>query len=127
MRMAYWLPIAAATFAAGSGSFVYAQTNPTGMHKAKDEAMIVSSFHVSVDDLEEMEIYSAGNEEVGDVKDVLVDGSGQPVAVSADVGGFLGMGERHVVIGLDQLTKVDDRLTVSMTKEEIEALPEFDD
>jgi hypothetical protein len=57
---------------------------------------------------------------------VLVNGSGQPIAVSADVGGFLGMGDRIVVIGIDRLTKAGDRLTFAMSKEEIEALPEFD-
>jgi PRC-barrel domain len=121
------LPVAVATFALGSGGFVYAQTDPTGMHKADDDAMIVQPFDASVDDVEEMEIYGAGGEEVGAVEEVLVDGSGKPTAVTADVGGFLGMGERHVVIGLDQLTKSGDRLTVAMTKEQIQALPEFDE
>ena len=80
----------------------------------------------TVDDVEDMTIYGAGGEEVGEVDAVLVDGSGQAVAIAADVGGFLGMGERDVVIGLDRLSRNQDRLTVTMSKEEIEALPEFD-
>ena len=47
--------------------------------------------------------------------------------MSADVGGFLGLGEKDVVIGLDQVAKDGDKLKASMTKDQIEALPEFDD
>ena len=121
-----WLPAAVAAFALGAGGFVQAQTEQTGMHKADDDSLMVQSLNASVDDVEDMTIYGAGGEEVGEVEAVLVDGSGQPVAIAADVGGFLGMGERDVVIGLDRLSKSQDRLTVAMTKEEIEALPEFD-
>ena len=58
---------------------------------------------------------------------MLVDASAQPVAVAAEVGGFLGMGEKDVVIGLDQLTQDGDQLKINMTKEQIGALPDFDD
>jgi PRC-barrel domain len=122
-----WLPVAVAAFALGSGGFVQAQTDQTGMHKADDDSLMVQSLNASVEDVEDMTIYTAGGEEVGEVEAVLVDGSGQPMAIAADVGGFLGLGERDVVIALDQLSKDQDRLTVAMTKEEIEALPEFDE
>ena len=88
---------------------------------------MVAPFNVTIEDLEEMAIYDAAGNEVGEVDAVLVDGSAAPVAVAAEVGGFLGMGERDVVIGLDQLTQDGDQLKVNMTKEEIGALPEFDD
>ena len=51
----------------------------------------------------------------------------KPVAVAAEVGGFLGMGEKDVVIGLDQLSQDGDHLKINMTKEQIGALPDFDD
>ena len=88
---------------------------------------MVRSLGVTVDQLEDMEIYGPNGEEIGDVDEVLVDASAKPVAVSADVGGFLGVGENDVVIGLDQVSHDGDHLKVSMTKEQIEALPEFDD
>ena len=122
-----WLPVAVAALALGSGSFVHAQTSQTGMHEAEDDSVMVQPLNVSVGDLEDMEIYSASGEEVGEIEGVLVDGSRQPVAITADVGGFLGLGERNVVIGLDQLSKSGDHLTVAMTKEQINALPEFDE
>jgi sporulation protein YlmC with PRC-barrel domain len=127
MKSVRWLSAAVATFALGSGGFVHAQTGQTGMHKADDDSMIVQPLGASVEDIEDMDIYGTGGDEVGEVEDVLVDGSGKAVAVTADVGGFLGVGEKHVVIGLDQLSKAGDRLTVAMAKEQIEALPEFDE
>ena len=58
---------------------------------------------------------------------MLADGSGQPIAVAAEVGGFLGVGERSVTIGLDQLRLEGEHLVSEMTREQLEALPEWDD
>ena len=127
MKQTRWLPVVAAAFALGSGGFVHAQTNPTGVHKAEDKSVMVMPFNATIEDVEEMEIYGPNGEEVGEVESVLVDASAQPVAIAAEVGGFLGMGEKDVVIGLDDLTQDGDHLKVSMTKDQIGALPDFDD
>ena len=121
------LPVVPTASLLVGAAYAQTQTAPTGLHEAEDDAMIVQPLAVSVEALEDMNIYGSAGEEIGEVEDVLVDASGQPVAVTADVGGFLGIGEREVVIGLDQLTHSGDRLTVGMTKEQIEALPEFAD
>lgn len=49
----------------------------------------------------------------------------QFVAISVEVGGFLGIFEREVVLTLDQVGVQADRqkLTISMTREEVEQLP----
>ena len=99
----------------------------TGLHEADDDDMMVQPFNVSVDDLEDMELYGPGGEEIGEVEEVLADGSGQPVAVAAEVGGFLGVGERSVTIGLDQLRLDGEHLVSGLTKEQLEALPEWED
>jgi hypothetical protein len=121
-----WLRVFAATFALGSGGFVYAQSSPTGVHKAEDKSVMVQPLNVTIDDLEKMEIYGPNGEEVGEVEAGRVDASAQPVAIAAEVGGFLGMGEKDVVIGLDQLAKDGDHLNVGMTKDQIGALPDFE-
>jgi len=126
-RIAPWI-FAVAAFVTVSGiGTARAQTAPTGLHKAEDESVMVQSLSVTVDQLEDMEIYGPNGEEIGDVDEVLVDASAKPVAVSADVGGFLGLGEKVVVIGLDQVSQDGDNLKVAMTKDQIEALPEFED
>ena len=127
MNPSRWLPVFAAAFALGGGGFVYAQSNPTGMHRAEDKSAMVMPFNVAIDDFEEMEIYGPGGEEIGEVDAVLVDASAKPVAITADVGGFLGLGEKDVVIGVDQLAQDGDHLKVNLTKEQLGALEEFED
>ena len=127
METARWISVTAAAFALGSGGFVHAQTSATGLHKAEDKSVMVAPFNVSIDDFEEMELYGPNGEEIGEVDAVLVDAGAKPVAVAAEVGGFLGMGEKDVVIAINQLTQDGKHLKVNMTKEQIGALPEFDD
>ena len=67
MKTSRWIPLTAAAFALGSGGFVHAQTGATGVHKAEDKSVMVAPFNVSIDNLEEMEIYGPGGEEVGEV------------------------------------------------------------
>ena len=124
MKPTRWLPVAAATFALGGGGFVYAQT---GVHKAEDKSVMVMPYNITIDELEDMDIYGPDGKEIGEVDSVLVDGAAKPVAIAAEVGGFLGMGKKDVIIGLDELTKDGDHLKVNMTKEQIGALPDFDD
>ena len=74
-----------------------------------------------------MDVKTAAGEEVGDVEEVLTDASGQPVAVSLEVGGFLGIGEREVVVGLDQLQLADDDFVIDADKAMVEGLPDWKD
>lgn len=121
---------AALTLGVGAASAQQATTGAaavTGLHEAEDDAMMVQPFNLSVDRIEDMDLHASNGDEIGEVEEVLLDGSGQPVAVSADVGGFLGMGDKTVVMGLDQIRYESDRLVTGMSKEQIEALPEWDD
>lgn len=99
----------------------------SGLREAEDDNMTVQPFGVTVDRLEDMDLYAPGGEEVGEIDEVLVDSTGQPAAVVAEVGGFLGVGDKDVVIELDQLSMEGERLTTGMTKEQLEALPDWED
>lgn len=92
--------------------------------KAQGQAM-----GVSAKDLSDMDIYGSDGKKIGEVNKLLADSSSQVKAVTVDVGGFLGMGSREVVIPLDKLQKGQDnkRLQTSMTKTEIEKLAEWKD
>ena len=117
----------AAALILGGAGLAGAQQGATGLHEADDDGMMVQPFNVSVDDLEDMDLYGPGGEEIGEIEEVLADGSGKPVAVAAEVGGFLGVGEKAVTIGLDQLRLDGEHLVAGMTKEQLEALPEWED
>lgn len=71
-------------------------------------------------------------EDIGEIGDILLSRDGALDAVVLDIGGFLGIGERHVAINMDQLAFVNDNLTdsyflvVQTTREALEGAPEID-
>ena len=89
-----------------------------------DDDVEVTQFGITADELDDADIYGRNNERVGEIESVLVDAHGRPVAVSIEVGGFLGIGERDVIIPLERFRRVGDPLVTDLTKDEIEALPD---
>ena len=75
------------------------------------------------------DVYGPNNERVGDVKDLVLDRSGNAMAVVLGVGGFLGIGEKDVAVPFAsvQMTERDgaNRLTVNVTREQLDAAPTF--
>jgi len=76
-------------------------------------------------------VYSTANENVGEINDLVLNKELDTVTAIIGVGGFLGIGEKDVAIPVDQLTAAKDennniRLTISASKEQLEAAPAFD-
>lgn len=76
-------------------------------------------------------VYTASNENVGDINDLIFDEKGVIQAVIVGVGGFLGMGEKDVALPPDKITVTKDennavKLTVQASREELEKAPAFD-
>lgn len=71
---------------------------------------------------------STNGETVGSIDDLLITADGRVQAAVVDVGGFLGMGQHTVAIDWKALrvSPSNDRVTISMTKEELKAAPEYD-
>jgi uncharacterized protein YrrD len=99
----------------------------TAYQEAEDDDMVVQPFNRTVDDIEDLDLKNADGDEIGEVEEVLIDAGGQPVAIAVEVGGFLGIGERDVVLELDQVQLVDDDLVTSADKATIEGLPDWPD
>ena len=91
-----------------------------------------------------VDIYNEQNDNIGEINDVIISTSGKVDGVVVSVGGFLGMGEHHVMMKLDQIkfankagttstgsTSSDskqwypDRGTVNATKDQLKAMPQF--
>lgn len=72
-------------------------------------------------------VTNAQNETVGEIESLLVGQDGQVRAAILGVGGFLGIGERHVAVNWDQLSMAQngERVTINMSKDQLRALPEF--
>ncbi len=77
-------------------------------------------------------VYGANEENVGEIGDVILSQDGKVDAVIIDVGGFLGMGEKEVAVGMDKLSFMSDEdgeryLYTNFTKEQLEAAPAYDE
>lgn len=60
--------------------------------------------HISVNDFMGQAIYTADNQSIGEINDLLVEDNGGVVAAVVGVGGFLGIGEKNVAIPFDKIT-----------------------
>jgi sporulation protein YlmC with PRC-barrel domain len=78
------------------------------------------------------EVFGPDDESIGEVSDLVVQKDGETRAALIDVGGFLGVGEKEVAIPFDQIEVAaeeggEPRLTIAMSREELEQLPAFED
>jgi sporulation protein YlmC with PRC-barrel domain len=73
-------------------------------------------------------VTNAEDEDVGDVKDLLLDEDGRVVGVILSVGGFLGIGDKDVAVAWDQIELADggEKVLVNMTKQQIGDAPAFE-
>ena len=79
-------------------------------------------------------VYTSEDEWVGEVGDVVMAGDGEFEAVIIDFGGWLGIGEKEIAVGLDRLTFKTDQdddgdlwVYVDATKEQLEDAPTYDE
>ena len=84
------------------------------------------------DDLDDADVYSSiTGEEIGDIDEVYEASPGVPGYLTVEVGGFLGIGEKEVLLPMDQLAiyRGEDgyRVYVAATEEQLEEYPDFDD
>ena len=72
------------------------------------------------------DIVNANGDTVGEIENVVIDKDGAVKYVIAGVGGFLGVGEKHVALKWDALTITENgkHVVANVTKEQLEALPE---
>jgi hypothetical protein len=76
-------------------------------------------------------VYTAANENIGEINDLIMNSELDNVVAIVGVGGFLGIGEKDVAIPISDINVAKDendalRLTISASKEQLEALPVFD-
>src|SRR5450759_1060323 len=78
------------------------------------------------------DVLGADNQKIGDVADILFDKSGKVDAIIVSVGGFLGLGSKHVAIAPSAFDVVkaqndtSDKLKISATKDQLEQAQNFE-
>jgi sporulation protein YlmC with PRC-barrel domain len=98
----------------------YAAT--TVMTAAPSESWTVTNYYKQA-------VYDPKESKIGDVDDVLVDKSGKITGLVIGVGGFLGIGEKDVIVpfGSVKTAKKNDKwwLTLDETKDDLKKAPGF--
>jgi hypothetical protein len=92
----------------------------------------VPAAELTSENLEGTTVYGAEDANVGDIGDVVLTKDGKVDAIIIDVGGFLGIGEKQVAVGMDALKFMQDEdgdryLYTTFTKEQLDAQPAYDE
>lgn len=87
---------------------------------------------IRVEDFVGTTVYGADEENVGEIGDVILTQDGKIDAVLIDVGGFLGIGEKEIAVGMENLAFLTDGdgnryLYTEWTREQLEAQPAYDE
>jgi len=80
---------------------------------------------LSLDELQGMEVANVRGDDLGEVNDVIIDGSNR-VFLVVGYGGFLGVGEREVVLPLNRFEFSGDQLVIrGMTDDQLRQQPQY--
>jgi hypothetical protein len=127
MKLGHVLTTAVAALLLSAPSLLLAQQSAGDFREIDDDDRIVEPFNLSADRMDDMDVVTAEGEEIGEIEDVLMDASGQPVAVAVEVDDLLDIDDEERIIRLDQLRLDDDRFVTDPSKSQIESLPIWDD
>ncbi len=98
--------------------------------RMKNRGYMESANGMQARDLIGAKVSTSSDEKVGSVRDLIINENGQVVAIVVGAGGFLGMGEKDVAIGWDDVTRSDSsgeqELRIDMTSEELRSAPKFE-
>ena len=137
-----WLiaAILAASFGALSAPALYADGTNEGQPARSSEAAAVGESgaddtgktvlpYQDVQAVLGKEVRSSADEDMGRVVDVLVDQAGHVRAAVIDFGGFLGVGNRKVVVDWSALhfapADQPDRISLDLTRNQVKQAPEY--
>jgi sporulation protein YlmC with PRC-barrel domain len=80
-------------------------------------------------DMRGLDVYDVTDEQIGSVQDLYVDREArQPRYLVVSAGGFLGLGKKHFLIPVEEVSRDvgEDRVTVTQRREKVLNSPEFD-
>jgi sporulation protein YlmC with PRC-barrel domain len=92
----------------------------------------MSAGEIRAEELVGTTVYGANDANLGEIGDVVLTTDGKVDAVIIDVGGFLGVGEKEVAVGMDNLAFMTDKdgkkyLYTTFTKEQLDAAAAYDE
>ena len=70
-------------------------------------------------------VYDMQNRNIGSVKDLVLNKDGKVDGVVVDVGSFLGMGGKYVLVNVSDIKTDHNRLTLDRTKEQLQQMAAY--
>jgi sporulation protein YlmC with PRC-barrel domain len=105
-----------------SGALISSANAANTMAAAPAESWTVANYY-------KQSVYDPKENKVGDIDDVLLDKSGKVTGLVVGVGGFLGAGEKDVIVPFTsvKMTKKNDKWwpTLDETKDDLKSAPGF--
>ena len=95
------------------------------LSEVEDESVMIPSLNLSVDAVEDMDVVDANGTEIGEVDDVLMEG-GEITSIAVEIDGSGVIVDKSVVMPIANLSVSGENLVTNMTKDQIDALPEWD-
>jgi sporulation protein YlmC with PRC-barrel domain len=105
-----------------AGALIPCAYAATTMSSAPNDAWTVTNYY-------KQPVYASDKSKIGDIDDVLLNGAGKVVGIVIGVGGFLGAGEKDVLVPFEAIIaeKKDNGFLLSLdeTKDDLKNAPGF--
>jgi sporulation protein YlmC with PRC-barrel domain len=94
----------------------------------QDDDLIVQLLSLTVEELEDRDLYDAAGREIGEVKEVIGLSDGTVIGLAVEIDDYAGIEDyEQVVVPIDRVSPDGERLTTDLTVDELRALPQWDD
>ncbi len=108
-------------------------TRPAYQREGYQNAEMAEVEKLTAEEINGSYVYGSNDETVGEIDNLMVGDDGKLTEAVINVGGFLGIGEKPVLVSFDdiQVLKSEDgsdyRFYINSTKEQLEQMPEYQD
>lgn len=97
------------------------------LREVDDDEPLLGPGNMTVRQMEDAYVFDARGKRIGEVEEVIANNRGQIVGLTVEVGGFLGMGDKEVLVPLEHLTVQNGQFRTNLTADQLKALPRWDD
>lgn len=107
-----------------------ASTDTTQQQTGQQEQALAAPSGLLASNIIGSTVYSQDNQSIGDINDIILSQEGQPSQVIVGVGGFLGIGEKNVVLDMSklQIAATEDgsvKIVTQTSQDELRDMPPF--
>jgi len=121
-KKAYAIAVAALL---GATSIAFGGAQPANNHAAGQGQETIKPDQMLASKMIGSRVYDLQNRNIGKVRDLIVDRDGKIDEVIVDVGTFLGMGGKRVPVKLSDFKTDNNRLTLDVTKEQLQQMADY--